>query len=52
VIVHPNGDIWFTDPGYGGLSMYEGGEFPLDLKEAVYRLDGKAGLLEIATDEQ
>ena len=22
--VHPNGDIWFTDPGYGGLMDYEG----------------------------
>jgi gluconolactonase len=21
VIFHPNGDIWFTDPGYGGLSI-------------------------------
>jgi gluconolactonase len=51
VIVHPNGDIWFTDPGYGGLSIYEGGKFPLDLKEAVYRLDGKTGQLEMVTDE-
>jgi gluconolactonase len=51
VIVHPNGDIWFTDPGYGGLSIYEGGKFALDLKEAVYRLDGKTGLLEMVTDE-
>jgi len=24
VVVHPNGDIWFTDPGYGGLMNYEG----------------------------
>jgi sugar lactone lactonase YvrE len=23
VVVHPNGDIWFTDPGYGGLMNYE-----------------------------
>ena len=22
-VVHPNGDIWFTDPGYGGLMNYE-----------------------------
>jgi gluconolactonase len=51
VIVHPNGDIWFTDPGYGGLSIYEGGKFPLELKEAVYRIDGKTGHLELATDE-
>ena len=24
IVVHPNGDIWFTDPGYGGLMNYEG----------------------------
>src|SRR6186713_3306157 len=23
-VVHPNGDIWFTDPGYGALMNYEG----------------------------
>jgi gluconolactonase len=23
-VVHPNGDIWFTDPGYGSLMHYEG----------------------------
>jgi gluconolactonase len=23
-VVHPNGDIWFTDPGYGALMDYEG----------------------------
>src|SRR3954447_10284475 len=29
VVVHPNGDIWFTDPGYGALMIYEGGKFPI-----------------------
>ena len=24
IVVHPNGDIWFTDPGYGSLMDYEG----------------------------
>jgi gluconolactonase len=51
VVVHPDGGIWFTDPGYGGLSIYEGGKFALDIKEAVYRLDGKTGHLEMVTDE-
>lgn len=51
VVVQPNGDIWFTDPGYEGASIYEGGLFALELKEAVYRIDGKTGSVEMATDE-
>ena len=46
--VHPNGDIWFTDPGYGSLMNYEGHRAPKDadwprpyIKEAIYRIDGK-----------
>jgi gluconolactonase len=51
VVVHPNGDVWFTDPGYGALMFYEGGKFPMELKEAVYRIDGKTGAIEKVTDE-
>jgi len=54
--VHPNGDIWFTDPGYGGLMDYEGtkarGDSPQPYqKEAVYRIDGKTLQIEKVTDE-
>ena len=42
VIVHPKtGDSWFTDPGYGSLGNYEGNKGPLEIKEAVYRIDAR-----------
>ncbi|HEY0981657.1 SMP-30/gluconolactonase/LRE family protein [Schlesneria sp.] len=55
-VVHPNGDIWFTDPGYGALMNYEGEKSPNDSKqpnqkEAVYRIDGKTLKIEKLTDE-
>jgi gluconolactonase len=50
-VVHPNGDIWFTDPGYGSLMHYEGNKGELEVKEAVYRIDHKTGKLTKLTDE-
>ncbi|MFN5328685.1 MAG: SMP-30/gluconolactonase/LRE family protein, partial [Planctomycetota bacterium] len=51
-VVHPvTGDIWFTDPGYGSLGDYEGQKGPLELKEAVYRIDAKTGTVHMVTDE-
>ncbi len=52
IVVHPNGDIWFTDPGYGILARYEGTDVePLAQKEAVYRVDGKTGQMSKVLDE-
>lgn len=51
VIVHPDGGIWFTDPGYGSLMNYEGHKGELEIKEAVYRIDPQNGKLSKVTDE-
>lgn len=55
-VVHPNGDIWFTDPGYGGLMNYEGrradtGSVQPYQKEAIYRIDSKTGQVHQVADD-
>ncbi len=52
---HPDGWLFFTDPGYGGLMNYEGmrlntGSPQPVQKEAVYRIDAP-GKIEKVTDE-
>jgi gluconolactonase len=51
IVVHPDGGIWFTDPGYGILAYYEGHPRPMEIKEATYRVDGKTGKIDMVTDD-
>ena len=51
VVVHPDGGIWFTDPGYGSMGNYEGHMGKLEIKEATYRIDPKTGKMELVSDE-
>ena len=51
VVVHPDGDIWFTDPMYGINGNYEGFKADSELPMAVYRVDGTSGQLTKVTDE-
>ena len=57
MVVHPNDKaIWFTDPGYGAISIYEGklantGSLQPHQKEAVYRIDPQSGQVAKVADE-
>ncbi len=51
IVVHPDGGIWFTDPGYGILVEYEGAKSELEIKEAVYRIDPLNGSMAVVLDD-
>ena len=43
VVVHHDGHIWFTDPGYGIFGNYEGNKAKAELPANVYRLNPDTG---------
>ena len=47
LVVHKDGAVWFTDPGYGILNNYEGDRSDPQLPTAVYRIDPDTGSVEI-----
>jgi gluconolactonase len=51
IVVDPEGNIWFTDPGYGSMGAYEGSKNKFEIKEATYRVDGKTTKVDLVNDE-
>ena len=51
VVVHSDGGVWFTDPGYGILMNYEGQKAEAELPTRVYRLDTATGAATVAADD-
>ncbi|NUR06839.1 MAG: SMP-30/gluconolactonase/LRE family protein [Nocardioidaceae bacterium] len=50
VVVSDDGAVWFTDPGYGILSDYEGDRAEPELPTRVYRIDPASGDVEPVID--
>lgn len=51
VVVHSDGSVWFTDPGYGIMLNYEGEVAEAELPTRVYRLDPQTGEAAIVADD-
>jgi len=49
--VHSDGAIWFTDPGYGIMSNYEGHKATFELPANVYRLDPEARAVTVVASD-
>ena len=51
VVVHSDGSVWFTDPGYGILMYYEGARAEPELPTRVYRVDAATGVATVVADD-
>jgi gluconolactonase len=49
--VHSDGAIWFSDPGYGIMSNYEGHKAPFELPPNVYRFDPGSKEVTVVADD-
>ena len=51
LVVHSDGAIWFSDPGYGIMSNYEGHKAAFELPANVYRLDPKTRVATVVASD-
>lgn len=51
VVVKSDNSIWFTDPPFGILGVYEGYRAEPELPTNVYRVDGRSGEIRVVTGD-
>lgn len=51
VVVKSDGSIWFTDPPFGIIGVYEGHPGRAELPTNIYRVDGKSGQITLASGD-